>query len=380
VGTASLVTAALIAGCAHHAMLYGETVPDGCSAEGPRGSEQCMSWYIDRMKMLVDSELPDPELHRYVDRVAQRVADAAGDHRGWHVRIIDTADIQAEANIWSTLYLTRGALVRLRDESELAAVLGHEIGHVIAGHLTDAIVEHDRGLREQSRDLSAQRDDESQADELAVAYCARAGYDVTGMERMLRALAAGDPPDDPDRGGDPHPRWNPRLARIQAFASHFHGGETNAPEFLRHLAGLVVGEDPRNDAIVAHAAVFSRIGVAIDLPTDASAIAGDNKVIIEGSGEEEDASIYVAEARGAAWYKSDAEHLYTLLPSGRQILVIVTNGKDRVKRAAQLRAAVRLPRPSELQRLVPQRVDTTAKRALWPDAPSSPSVELTTTL
>lgn len=381
--TASLVTAALITlatGCAHHAMLYGETVPDGCSAEGPRGSQQCMSWYIDRMKMLVDPELPDPELHRYVDRVAQRVANAAGDHRAWRVRIIDTADIQAEANIWSTLYITRGALVRLRDESELAAVLGHEIGHVIAGHLTDEIVEHDRGLREQSRDLTSQRDDESQADELGVEYCARAGYDVTAMERMLRALAAGDPADDPDRGADPHPRWNPRLARVQAFASHFHGGETNAPEFVRHIAGLVVGEDPRNDAIVARAVVFSRVGVAIDLPTDSTAIAGNNKVIVEGIGEAWDSSIYLAEARGAAWYKSDAEHLYTLVPSGKQMVVIVTNGPDRVKRAAQLRAAVRLPRPSELQRLVPERVDTTAKRALWPDEPPSPSVELTTTL
>jgi hypothetical protein len=88
----------------------------------------------------------------------------------------------------------------------------------------------------------------------------------------------------------------------------------------------------------------------------------------------------VAEARGAAWYKSDAEHLYTLVPSGRRMLVIVTNGPDRVKRAAQLRAAIRSPRPSELRRLVPERVDAKAKRALWPDAPPSPSVELTTTL
>jgi len=383
VGSASLVAAALIAlatGCAHHAVLYGEAVPDGCSAEGPRGSEQCMSWYIDRMKMLVDTELADPELHRYVDRVAERVANAAGDHRAWHVRIIDTADIQAEANIWSTLYITRGALVRLRDESELAAVLGHEIGHVIAGHLADAIVEHDRGVRDQSRELTAQRDDESQADELAVEYCARAGYDVNAIERMLRALAAGDPPDDPDRGADPHPRWNQRLARVEAFASHFHGGETNASEFLRHIAGLVDGEDPRNDAIVGRAVVFSRIGVAIDLPINASAVAGDNRVTVEGIGDEEDSSIYVAEARGAAWYKSNADHFYTLVPSGRQLLVIVTNGPDREKRAAQLRAAVRSPRPSELRRLVPVRIDTTAKRALWPDAPPSPSVELTTTL
>ena len=177
-------------------------------------------------------ELPDPELHRYVDRVADRVANAAGDHRAWHVRIIDTADIQAEANIWTTLYITRGALVRLRDESELAAVLGHEIGHVIAGHLT----RRDRRARsrvarpESRSDIAARRRD--QADELGVEYCARAGYDVTAMERMLRALAAGDPPDDPDRGTDPHPRWNPRLARVQAFASHFHGGETSGPEYL----------------------------------------------------------------------------------------------------------------------------------------------------
>ena len=382
-GTASLATATLIAlatGCAHRAMLYGEPVPDGCSADGPRGSEQCMSWWIDRTKMLVDPELKDPELHRYVDRVAQRVATAAGDQRAWHVRIIDTAEIQAEANIWSTLYITRGALVRLRDESELAAVLGHEIGHVIAGHLNDAIVEHDRGVREQSRDLEAQRDDESQADELGVEYCGRAGYDVTAMDRMLRALAAGDPPDDPDRGSDPHPRWNPRLARVQAFAMHFHGGETNASEYLRHLAGLVVGEDPRHDAIVDRAIIFASAGIAIDLPKDVpGAMAANNAVMIQGRDDQPDTSLYLADAGGAPWFKSTAEHLYTLVPLGKQMLVIATSGPERAKLAAQIRAAIRAPRAKELRRLVPERVDTT-KRALWPDAPSPPSIELTMTL
>jgi len=370
VGLAAPLAAALIAlsGCAHE-KLYGEPVPDGCHADSARGSEACMGWWIDRTKMLAYPELHDAELSRYVDRVANRVAHAAGDHREWHVRIVDIADVQAEANIWTTLYVTRGALTRMRDEAELAGVLGHEIGHVMAGHLRDAIIENARGVREQSRDLDSLRDDESQADELAVQYVGRAGYDVMGVERMLRAFAAGDPPDDPDRGGDPHPRWNPRIARVQAFAMHFHGGETNVAEYARHVAGLAVGEDPRLDAVLGKTVIFAKLGIAIDLPPGFTyAIAVDNAVSVSFN-DDNDVSLRVIAARGEPAMKFGPDHAFTTVRVRDQLFLIDATGVDRADLVAKLRAAIRAPTTKELRKLVPQRLDATAKRALWPDAP-----------
>jgi predicted Zn-dependent protease len=369
VGLAAPVAAAVIAlsGCAHE-KLYGEPVPDGCHADSARGSEACMGWWIDRTKMLDFPELHDVELSRYVDRVANRVAHASGDRRDWHVRIVDIADIQAEANIWTTVYVTRGALTRMRDEAELAGVLGHEIGHVMAGHLRDAIIENARGAREQSRDLDAQRDDELQADELAVEYVVRAGYDVLGVERMLRAFAAGDPADDPDRGGDPHPRWNPRIARVQAFAMHFHGGETNAAAYLRHVAGLVVGEDPRYDAVLGKTVVFAKLGIAIDLPPGYTAMAADSAVAVSFK-DNNDVALRVMAARGEAAMKFGPDHAFVTVHVGDQLLLIDATGDDRANVVAKLRAAIRAPTTNELRELVPQRLDATAKRALWPAAP-----------
>jgi predicted Zn-dependent protease len=363
----ALAAALTLAGCVHHTSLYGEVVPAGCSAEGPRGSERCMGWWIDRTKMLTEQELVAPELGRYVDSVANRVARAAGDHRNWHVRILDTSDIQAEANIWTTLYITRGALGRMRDEAELAAVLGHEIGHVIAGHMLDGVLEHDRGVREASRDLEAERDDEAQADDLAVKYCALAGYDVTAPERMLRALAAGDPSDDPDRGSDPHPRWNQRLARVQAFAMHFsQGGATNAAEFTHHLEGLVVGEDPREDALLVRTAVFSTAEIAIDLPDDAVGGTAWRSVVTVTFKDDTELRMRMVSAHAAAILRSTGDTTYTLVPAGERMLMISVTGTDRATLGARVRKLIRKPVPSEIGQLTPKFFDPSEERALWP--------------
>jgi len=44
-------------------------------------------------------------------------------------------------------------------------------------------------------------------------------------------------------------------------------------------------------------------------------------------------------------------------------------GDGRATLVAKLRAAIRAPTAKELRKLVPQRLDATAKRALWPEAP-----------
>ncbi len=74
-------------------------------------------------------------LAKYVDEVGQRLARQS--HRnslGYSFTVVDSAEINAFALPGGHVYITRGILAYLNSEAELAAVLGHEIGHVTARH------------------------------------------------------------------------------------------------------------------------------------------------------------------------------------------------------------------------------------------------------
>ncbi len=81
------------------------------------------------------SVYPDPELAAYVDQVGQRIAKVS--HRpqlNYSFTVIDTPTVNAFALPGGYIYITRGILAYLNSEAELAAVLGHEVGHVTARH------------------------------------------------------------------------------------------------------------------------------------------------------------------------------------------------------------------------------------------------------
>ncbi|MEQ1555916.1 MAG: M48 family metalloprotease, partial [Gallionella sp.] len=83
----------------------------------------------------------DEALQNYVNRVGQKLA--AHSHRpnlSYHFTVLDSTEINAFALPGGYVYITRGILAYLNSEAELAAVLGHEIGHVTARH----------GVRQQS--------------------------------------------------------------------------------------------------------------------------------------------------------------------------------------------------------------------------------------
>ena len=77
----------------------------------------------------------DAELQAYVNEVGQRAAKAS--HRPelqYYFTVLDSEDINAFTTGGGYVYITRGIMNYLNSEAELAAVLGHEIGHVTARH------------------------------------------------------------------------------------------------------------------------------------------------------------------------------------------------------------------------------------------------------
>jgi predicted Zn-dependent protease len=111
--------------------------------------------------------------------------------------------------------ITRGLLSRMDNEAELAGVLGHEIGHVTARHVSTALtrqltaqlvmaamtaylkekeVKHSEYyslaglLATQLMMLKFSRSQESQADELGIQYMAKLNYNTEGFVQMLEIL------------------------------------------------------------------------------------------------------------------------------------------------------------------------------------------------
>src|SRR5262245_45860144 len=77
----------------------------------------------------------DPKLQSYVNRVGQRlVAHSDKPGMSFTFTVVDSPDINAFALPGGYVYINRGLLAYLESEAELAGVLGHEIGHVTAGH------------------------------------------------------------------------------------------------------------------------------------------------------------------------------------------------------------------------------------------------------
>jgi predicted Zn-dependent protease len=83
---------------------------------------------------------PDEDLQRYVDAVGQQLAaDSERPELPWTFRVVDDASVNAFALPGGFIYLTRGIMTHFNNEAEMAAVLGHEIGHVTARHSVQQI-------------------------------------------------------------------------------------------------------------------------------------------------------------------------------------------------------------------------------------------------
>jgi len=73
----------------------------------------------------------DERLQAYVQQVGERVARYS--HRSaldYRFTVLDSPDLNAFALPGGYVYIHRGLLAYLNSEAELAAVLGHEVGHV----------------------------------------------------------------------------------------------------------------------------------------------------------------------------------------------------------------------------------------------------------
>jgi predicted Zn-dependent protease len=165
---------------------------------------------------LVDN---DP-LQRYVNRVGHWVAlHTERKELPWKFAVLDSDDINAFAAPGGYILITRGLLLKMDSEAELAGALAHETVHVVEKHHLSAVQknarldlavnlaqsqvdeEHAETMERLSngfKELYARgldKEDEFEADRMGVVIAARAGYDPYGLPAVLQTLA-GMSPDD----------------------------------------------------------------------------------------------------------------------------------------------------------------------------------------
>ncbi|MES2124992.1 MAG: M48 family metalloprotease [Gemmatimonadota bacterium] len=219
--------------------------------------------------------IADAALEQYVASIGKQMAAASErPNLPWEFHVLDDPMVNAFAAPGGFVFVTRGILTYLNSEAELAAVLGHEIGHVTAKHTVAMISQQQlaqvgliagsiaapdaaNGIAGQIAGaatslyfLKFSRNDESQADQLGHRYSLMQGYDVREMPntfRTLERLAAVT-----GSGGTPsflstHPDPGSRVQKTQAWAdtvsnpSRLH---SDRDRFLNRIDGLVFGADP----------------------------------------------------------------------------------------------------------------------------------------
>lgn len=225
----------------------------------------------------------DEALQAYVEKVGNAVAAAS--HRpdlDYTFTIIDSPEINAFALPGGYVYVNRGLLTYMNSEAELAAVLGHEIGHITARHavqrqargglaktaatiggVVTAVATGSGYVGSQINEIASiwaqtglsgfGREQELEADRLGAEYLVNAGYDASAVIEVITVLKNQE---DFNRlvsgnGGGyhglfaTHPRNDKRLQ--EAIEEVARMGES-APskrddtEFRSVLDGLVVGQ------------------------------------------------------------------------------------------------------------------------------------------
>jgi predicted Zn-dependent protease len=253
----------------------------------------------------------NPGLQAYVSDVGQRLAQASErPHLPWKFSIVDSPAINAFALPGGYIYLTRGIMPFLADETELAGVLGHEIGHVTARHaaqqysratgaqlglaLGSIFVPAARpfgGLAEAGLGLlflKHGRDDELQADALGVRYASRSGWDPAGVAGMLSTLDRISDSGD-DRRGVPnwlstHPAPADRVEEVQAAIQEARAetSPTRTPsraDYLERIDGLVYGDNPEQGVMRGDQFLHAGLRFAIEFPDDWEVVNGPTQVI-----------------------------------------------------------------------------------------------------
>jgi len=203
------------------------SVPVGCTTNKATGRSQLIFMSVEEEIQLGSEaqpvflkdnggEIPSPQILAYVRDIGARLA--ASSERPdlpWEFHVLDSKQINAFALPGGKVFFSRGLLERMSNEAQVAAVMGHEVGHVTAMHigermsqamLTQGLIAG-LGVAGEVSDnawlqvlgaggqvggslylLKFGRDQESESDRLGMRYMVKNGYNPVGMMEVMQIL------------------------------------------------------------------------------------------------------------------------------------------------------------------------------------------------
>lgn len=216
---------------------------------------------------------PNERVQQYVQQVGSKIlAKVPADQKqGYQITytVLNDEVVNAFALPGGPIFISKGLLFRLQDESQLAFVLGHETGHVIAQHVgrqmstqtelslvlgaMDAAAGKEPSTTTQLGQklgqfasqmylLKYSRTDESQADTLGLRYLVDAGYDPAGGIGVMKILESAT--GDSGKGNDwfqTHPATETRVADLQKQIQARYPQAYNNPAYKRDAAAFQAG-------------------------------------------------------------------------------------------------------------------------------------------
>jgi len=221
----------------------------------------------------------NPKMQAEIEKIVARlVAASERPDLKYQVTMLNSPAVNAFALPNGNLYVSRGLIALAADKAELASVLAHEMGHVIARHaairaeqakqtaligqvVSEVLSDPNMGalaLAKSKLTLAAfSRAQEFEADGIGIGISARAGFDSYGAARFLTAMqrnadvkgAGSNTRIDPHVADflSSHPATPERVKNAIANARQFSGpgnGERDHDAYLADIEGMVYGEDP----------------------------------------------------------------------------------------------------------------------------------------
>lgn len=264
-------------------------------------------------------EYDDPELQRYLQSVTDFLGAVSNrPDIKYRLTILNSPVVNAFALPAGYLYVTRGLLALADTEAQVAGVIAHEIGHVTARHTAErysrTVVAQGiiglLGAATQGTSMAGleqlaapaaiialqgySRDQETEADTLAIKSMSRAGYDPRAMAGFLEKMEAnsrlqstlagqGDQPEQSDIFAT-HPRTADRVRATlaQADLAVVQDPMTARDIYLGKIDGMLYGDDPAQGFVRGRVFAHPQLNLRYEVPEGFSLVNGAAQVVAQG--------------------------------------------------------------------------------------------------
>lgn len=299
-----LVIAALISLAACTATPDGQQVtlqlPQLSSPSGAAQVESATAEQREHARILAsyNGVYENERLHALISKMIDRlVAASERPNLKYELTLLNSPAINAFALPNGHIYVTRGLIALANDKAEIASVLAHEMGHVIARHaaireeqarqaalvghvVSDVLSDPQMGALALAKSklalASFSRAQEFEADGIGVGISARAGFDPYGASRFLADMQRNADIKSAGRADayapdflSAHPSTPDRVKNALANARQFTGpggGERDRNEYLADLDGIVYGEDPSEGFVRGRRFLHPKLGFTFLAP------------------------------------------------------------------------------------------------------------------